>query len=104
MAPQKIGVQKNYKFSKDIEKTLIRIQGVAQKRYNFARGAANHTFFLTHPVYMYICLLCWPNDWTKLAGNFLKENPWALQIKLRFSTMRGFTWALQVVCNNIILS
>jgi len=22
------------------------------KRYNFAPGAANHTFFLTHPVYI----------------------------------------------------
>ena len=59
MAPQKIGVQKNYKFSKDIEKTLIRIQGVAQKRYNFARGAANHTFFLTHPVYAPISKSCY---------------------------------------------
>jgi len=35
--------KKNYKFSKNIEKTPYR--RVAQKRYNFAPGAANHTFF-----------------------------------------------------------
>ena len=42
--------KKNYKFSKNIEKTPYR--RVAQKRYNFAPDAANHTFFLTHPVYI----------------------------------------------------
>jgi len=37
------------KFSKNIDKTpYIR---VAQKRYNFAKGVANHTFF-THPVFI----------------------------------------------------
>ena len=36
--------QKNYKFSENIEKTPYR--RVAQKRYNFATGAANLTFFL----------------------------------------------------------
>jgi len=35
--------QKNYKFSKNIEKTPYR--RVAQKRHNFAPGTANHTFF-----------------------------------------------------------
>ena len=35
--------KKKYKFSKNIEKPLYR--RVAQKRYNFAPGAANHTFF-----------------------------------------------------------
>ena len=45
-----IGVPKrNYKFSKNIEK--IPYRRVAQKRYNFAQGAANHTFFLTRPGY-----------------------------------------------------
>ena len=37
------------KFSKNIEKTPY--GRVAQKRYNFAPDAANHPFFLTHPVY-----------------------------------------------------
>jgi len=36
--------KKSYKFSKNIEKTPYRT--VAQKRYNFAPGAANDTFFL----------------------------------------------------------
>ena len=42
--------KKEYKFSKNIEKPPYR--RVAQKKYNFAPGAANHTFF-THPVYIY---------------------------------------------------
>jgi len=42
-----IGVPKKHNFSKNIEKTPL--SRVAQKRYNFAPGAANHTF-LTHPV------------------------------------------------------
>jgi len=47
---------KKYKFSKNIEKPLYR--RVAQKRYNFAPGAANHTFFLTHPVSLSREFLC----------------------------------------------
>jgi len=39
--------KKNYKFLKNIENTPYR--RVAQKKYNFAPGAANHTF-LTHPI------------------------------------------------------
>ena len=35
--------QKNYKFSKNIEKAPYR--RVAQKKYSFAPDAANHTFF-----------------------------------------------------------
>ena len=36
--------------------TIYRI--VAQKRYNFSPGAANHTFF-THPVSLYILIFLW---------------------------------------------
>ena len=45
-----VAYQKNYKFSKNIEKTPYR--RIAKKWYNFAPGAANHTFF-THPAYAY---------------------------------------------------
>ena len=43
----------NYKkkFFFNFEKTPYR--RVAQKRYNFAPGAANYTFFLTQPVHIY---------------------------------------------------
>ena len=45
--------QKNKKFSKIIDKTPYR--RVAQKRDNFATGAANHTFFDSHCIYFHLC-------------------------------------------------
>ena len=48
--------KENYKFSKNIEKTPYR-RVFTKKRYNFAPGASNHTFVLTHPVYLQNLLL-----------------------------------------------
>ena len=51
--------KKEYKFSKNIEKPPYR--RVAQKKYNFAPGATNHAFFLTHPCIKKNILLYWIN-------------------------------------------
>ena len=77
-----IGVpKKNYKFSKNIEKTPYR--SVAQKRYNFAPGAANHTFFdspcivLLHSVvrkdYPTPSFLIFSQTWSIPAGTRVNE-------------------------------
>ena len=42
--------KQNYKFSKNIEKPLFR--RVSQRRFNFAPGAANHTFFDSPCIYL----------------------------------------------------